>query len=306
MSEKSNPQSLRPNALNLLIVLAIVFFVFGCFCRSDREFGTTPTNSTPAPTQSSNTNAESSKIQATPKTNSDEKEDKGDFIVQHGTVQNSRYKEIDQQIKGEKVLEDAANQLNKNLKLPTDIYLRTKDCGEVNALYDPNDTSITVCYELMEHFYKLFKTNGKTDRQAYDKMFDAVRFVFLHELGHAMIDLYNLPITGNEEDAADRVSAYICLEEIEGGVNSVLAMADAFAIESKNKTADKRDMADENLLQEQRFYNSLCMIYGSNTVKYDNITKQGYLPKERAVRCPSEYERTMQSWQELLKPWRKK
>lgn len=136
-------------------------------------------------------------------------------------------------------------------------------------------------------------------------MFDAVRFVFLHELGHAMIDLYNLPITGNEEDAADRVSAYICLEEIEGGVASVLAAADAFGIESKTRKTDKRDMADEHLLSEQRFYNSLCMIYGSDAVKYENFVKQGYLPKERAARCPSEYERTMSSWKELLKPWRK-
>lgn len=305
MSKKSAAQSLRSNALNLLVVFAITFFVFGCFCRSDRDFGSAPDKSTPAPVQSSNTTSENSKNEPAKKISGNEKEDKGDFIVQQGTVQNARYKEIDQQIKDEKVLEDAASQLNKNLKLPTDIFLRTKDCGEVNALYNPNDNSITVCYELMEHFYKLFKSGGKTDQQAYDKMFDAVRFVFLHELGHAMIDLYKLPITGNEEDAADRVSAYICLEEIDGGVNSVLAAADAFGIESKQRTSDKRDMADEHLLQEQRFYNSLCMIYGSDTVKYESFVKQGYLPKERAVRCPSEYERTMQSWQELLKPWRK-
>jgi len=120
-----------------------------------------------------------------------------------------------------------------------------------------------------------------------------------------MIDLYKLPITGNEEDAADRASAYICLEEIEGGVQSVLAAAEAFGIESKGKIPDGREMADEHLLQEQRFYNSLCMIYGSNTVKYENLVGGKYLPKERAVRCSSEYERTTQSWKELLKPWRK-
>lgn len=306
MSDKFAAPIFRPNTINLFLVLLIIFFVFGCFCRSDRDVLPSSNSSEPTSNQSGNTKTETNKNNSADKSAGGQKEDKGDFIVEHGTVQNLRYKEIDQQIKDEKVLEDAAAQLNKNLKLPTDVYLRTKDCGEVNALYDPNDTSITVCYELMEHFYTLFKSSGKTDQQAYDKMFDAVRFVFLHELGHAMIDLYNLPITGNEEDAADRVSAYICLEEIEGGVTSVLAAADAFSLESKSRSTGKRDMADEHLLQEQRFYNSLCMIYGSNTVKYENIVRQGYLPKERAVRCPTEYERTMQSWQELLKPWRKK
>ena len=210
MSQNSAAQPLRQNSLNLLLVCATIFFVFGCFCQSDRDFKTAPIKeATPAPTQTSNVSKSDFN-----KSDRNQKEDSGDFIVQHGTVQNAKYKEIDQQIKGEKVLENAATELNKNLKLPANIYLRTKDCGEVNALYDPNDSSITICYELMEHFYKLFKTNGKTDDQAYDKMFDAVRFVFLHELGHAMIDLYKLPITGNEEDAADRVSAYICLNEI--------------------------------------------------------------------------------------------
>ena len=64
-------------------------------------------------------------------------------------------------------------------------------------------------------------------------------------------------------------------------------------------------MADEHLLQEQRFYNSLCMIYGSNTSKYENIVTEGYLPKERAVRCQTEYQRTVESWISLLEPWRK-
>jgi hypothetical protein len=204
------------------------------------------------------------------------------------------------------LLEKAADKLNRSLILPNDIFLRTKDCGEVNAFYDSNEQSVTVCYELMEHFYKVFRSDGLSDQKAYDKMFDAVRFAFLHEIGHALIDAYNLPITGNEEDAADRCSSFINLTELgEDGVAAVLAAADAFAIESKNVSPGKRNLADEHLLQEQRFYNSLCMLYGSDSEKYAYILEEGYLPKERAVRCPQEYERTVQSWSELLRNWRK-
>ncbi len=304
MSKKVATQSLRQNLLNLLIVFAVLFFVFGCFCRPDRDFEP-PKQATPTPNQSNKSESNSYQNAPVSKPSNNEKNDKGDFVVQYPNLQNQRYKDLDQKIKEEKVMEDAANQLNKNLKLPTDIYLRTKDCGEVDAHYDPSDKSITVCYEFIEHFYGVFKSSGKSDQEASDKMFDMVRFVFLHELGHAMIDLYKLPITGNEEDAADRASAYICLEEIEGGVRSVLAASEAFEIESKGKTPGGRDMADEHLLDEQRFYNSLCMTYGSNPVKYQNLVGGKYLPKERAVRCPSEYERTSQSWKELLRPWRK-
>ena len=227
-------------------------------------------------------------------------------MVEHLPVSTPRYVELDKQIRDEELLEDAAAELNRALILPEDISLRTKDCKEINAYYDPNDGSVTMCYELMEHFYQTFRGAGRTDTEAYDQMFDAVRFVFLHEIAHALIDKYKLPIIGNEEDAADRCAAYINLEELgEQGVKAVLAAADAFAIESKAASGANRNMADEHLLSEQRFYNSLCMIYGSNTNKYSKIVTEGYLPKERAVRCANEYQKSVDSWVNLLAPWRK-
>jgi hypothetical protein len=289
------------NLANLLLVLSLLVFVTACVCTSNR-------NDDPAPARPVAANASDA-----PATNPDDKTagkdkktDDGDFLVEHVPVQNARYAEVDRQVKEEKLLEKAADQLNRALILPHDIQLRTKDCGEVNAFYNPNDPSVTVCYELMEHFFKVFKSAGNNDEKAYDKMFDAVRFVFLHEIGHALIDTYKLPIMGNEEDAADRCSSFINLKELgDEGVEAVFAAADAFAIESKLNPNDNRSLADEHLLQEQRFYNSLCMIYGSNTTKYSNIVTEGYLPKERAVRCPGEYQKTVDSWVNLLEPWRK-
>ena len=163
-----------------------------------------------------------------------------------------------------------------------------------------------MCYELMEHYLRTFRSAGSSENDAYAKMSDAVRFVFLHEIGHALIDQYKLPISGNEEDAADRCSAFINLKELgDEGVRAVYAAADAFEIESRHDAGSKRNMADEHMLQEQRFYNSLCMIYGSNPSKHERIVVNGYLPKERAARCQGEYQRSVESWINLLEPWRK-
>lgn len=291
------------NLINLGLALCALILVAGCFCRSDRDSGLTgdappSTSSTPsqAPVANKSTTASSK----------DKNADNGDFLVEHLSVTTPRYIEIDKQVRNEKLLERAADQLNRALILPEDITLKTKDCKEINAYYDPNESSVTMCYELMEHFYQAFKSDGRSDSESYSQMFDAVRFVFLHEIAHALIDKYKLPIIGNEEDAADRCSAYINLEELgEQGVKAVLAAADAFAIESKHNTSGKRNMADEHLLGEQRFYNSLCMIYGSNTSKYEKIVTDGYLPKERAVRCANEYQKSVDSWVNLLAQWRK-
>jgi hypothetical protein len=303
MPRKNQKQSLWRNLLNLSAVLGIFVLITACLCRDDRE-----NNRQSGVITNQSVKSENSESLITEKNNNqkNKKPDNGDFLVEHIPVQNRRYTEVDLQVRQEKLLERAADTLNKNLSLPYDITLRTKDCGDVNAYYDPSDRSITICYELMEHFYKLFKSTGLDDQAAYDKMFDAIRFAFLHELGHAVIDAYKLPVIGNEEDAADRCSSYICLTELgDEGVRAVMAAADAFAIESKIRTPNNRNMAGEHLLQEQRFYNSLCMIYGSNTSKYDFIVTENYLPRERAVRCPSEFDRTVQSWSSLFEPWRK-
>ena len=292
------------NLPNLIIVSVILLVITACVCRSDRDkqSNSAPDNSAEiADTQQAANKAES-KI----KTDSVKRRDEGDFTVEHVPVENARYEEIDRQIKDEKLLEKAADKLNRSLILPYDIALRTKDCGEINSFYNADDHSVTVCYELMEHFFKLFRLSGDAEQKAYDKMFDAVQFVFLHEIGHALIDAYKLPVMGNEEDAADRCSAFINLKELgDEGVRSVLAASDAFAAEAKNTAPNERNPADEHLLQEQRFYNTLCLAYGSNPAKYEYLVSEGYLPKDRAVRCPNEYQRTVESWVKLLEEWRK-
>jgi hypothetical protein len=291
------------NFINLCMISAVWLFVSACVFSTGKDTAKVESNSQ---TNISNSPANVSNT----KSNLDKpgkNEDKGDFVVEHLGVKNTRFDELDQKIKKEKLLEKAADDLNKALILPNNIYLRSQDCGEPNAEFNPKTQAITVCYELMEHFSNLYKSDGMKTEDADKKMFDAVRFAFLHEVGHALIYNYNLPVTGNEEDAADRCSSYINIEELgDAGVNAVIAAADAFRIESKQKSTTKRDMADEHLLQEQRFYNSLCMIYGSNEEKYKYFVKDGYLPKERAERCPGDYQRTVESWVNLLQPWRKK
>jgi len=279
------------NLLNFAIILAILMIVIGCACPNVRE-------------SDGDTNSSTGDEQ----TDGSLKKDSGDFIVEHMGVKNQRYESIDRSIRKNKTLERAADKLNRSLSLPHDIPLRAKDCdGVANAFYNPRDKSITMCYELMEYFYRTFKRAGDSDQKANTRMNQAITFIFLHELGHALIDGYELPITANQEDAADRCSSYICIEELgEDGVKAVVAAAEFFAIQSKaGGQRDAKVMADEHLLNEQRFFNSLCMIYGSDPEKYSGFVINKLLPKARAVRCPNEYKLTASSWSKLLKPWRK-
>ncbi|UXN71865.1 DUF4344 domain-containing metallopeptidase [Devosia neptuniae] len=44
-----------------------------------------------------------------------------------------------------------ADNLSKNYALPRPIAVTYKDCGELNAWYDPREGTITMCYDLIEH-----------------------------------------------------------------------------------------------------------------------------------------------------------
>jgi len=285
---------MRQNLTNLLIVFGLLFVITACVWRSDRA-DKTDSKPVAAPTTE------------TPSSNYISDNDQGDFKVDHRDVNSAKFAELDRQVRNAKLLEKAADKLNAALALPRDVILRTAECGRVNAFYTPKEPSVTVCFELMDHFYKVFRSSGESSDVAYEQMFDAVRFVFLHEVGHALVDLYALPITGNEEDSADRCSAYINIEYLgKDGVDAVLAAAKAFEIESKRSGSSRLDLADEHLLQEQRFYNSLCMLYGSDTAKYQYLVTNKTLPSERAGRCQAEYSRSKNSWTLLLEPYRRK
>jgi hypothetical protein len=162
-----------------------------------------------------------------------------------------------------------------------------------------------ICYELMELFYDVFKREGVPDDEANQRMFNAIQFVFLHELGHALIHNYELGVTGKEEDASDQLATYVSIEEVENGEENALNGALTFMLLSKGQDTQKLPYYDEHSLGPQRFYNILCWLYGHNPQKYQNLVTKGTLPEERAVRCSDEYAKFTKYWKKELKPFRK-
>ncbi len=72
-----------------------------------------------------------------------------------------------------------------------------------NAFYDPSGPQIKICYELLEQYEKEFKTISKDPKEVDDMVEDTLVQTLFHELGHCLIDQWDLPATGREEDAVD-------------------------------------------------------------------------------------------------------
>lgn len=124
------------------------------------------------------------------------------------------------------------------------------------------------------------------------------------------ISVYDLPVTGREEDVADQLAAYILLTPGDDGqidpesVQAVKDFARVFDASGAETTeVDPGALADEHSLDMQRVYNLDCWIYGSNPDANADLVTSGQLPEDRANGCQAEWEQLDQAWSTLLDPY---
>jgi hypothetical protein len=133
-------------------------------------------------------------------------------------------------------------------------------------------------------------------------------FVLMHEVGHAAIAEMGLPVLGREEDAADSFATV-----------SMIRMKDAFSERVLAEAAkgwfyaDRRDRVkkvpvvfyDSHSLDRQRAYQIVCLMVGSDPVKFADLAKTTGLPQDRQGTCRDDFNNADWSWNMLLKDHRR-
>ncbi|HXG92103.1 MAG TPA: DUF4344 domain-containing metallopeptidase [Blastocatellia bacterium] len=294
--KKSSRHALRrfyPAAIALLLTAS--FLIAGCKTENKNEPASGNTN-----TSNEQKNAVVSKK---PKV-----EGKGAFKAEYPPVNNPRYAIAQEEVKKTHLLEQIAASLNEAIAIPVDVTLSLRECGEENAFYNPDTKRVEMCYELVEHFYNIFKPDARSQEELDQDVFGASAFVFAHELGHALIDVLDLPSTGKEEDAVDQLAMLVLADGSKEGESAVINGAKSFMLEERQGDTDLDRLAfwDEHSLSQQRFYNLICWLYGHDQEKYSGLVGEQVLPESRAVRCPEEYTKIAKSWNKLLAPYLKK
>ncbi|WP_236032691.1 DUF4344 domain-containing metallopeptidase [Pseudomonas schmalbachii] len=121
-------------------------------------------------------------------------------------------------------------------------------------------------------------------------------FSLMHEMGHMLIIEYDLPVLGREEDAADQLG-FLALFELYSTLPTaevdarLLDIADYWRLEwQRPKPVRERVLAwDSHPLDEQRYYNIACLLYGSDMRRLDWVPELTELPYERALYCDREF-----------------
>jgi hypothetical protein len=124
--------------------------------------------------------------------------------------------------------------------------------------------------------------------------------IFYHELGHALIDIMKLPIFGQEEDAADVLSAVLIDDFFTGQTAIRIAYATAFGFlgDTDLTSARNRDVAywDVHGPDLQRYYTFVCLFYGAKPEEREEVARELKLPKGRKGTCKDEFAQAKRSW----------
>ncbi|UVE16834.1 DUF4344 domain-containing metallopeptidase [Pseudomonas sp. LS44] len=122
-------------------------------------------------------------------------------------------------------------------------------------------------------------------------------FTMLHEMGHMLIAELDLPLFGREEDAADQLGMMIFYRVNQGVAKAeldadLLAIVDYWRLEWQRPRPRNEQVPawDTHGLDEQRFYNIACLIYGSDPEQMEWVLRATGLPVERALYCDLEHQ----------------
>jgi putative metallopeptidase DUF4344 len=215
-----------------------------------------------------------------------------------GMADYQRFMKIHTRLKERQVLEQLSTFLAP-LKLPRTLRVRTKTCGVINAFYDPDEMTVNMCLEIIDFIERIapqtVSPDGFTRQEAIAGGFVSV---LLHELGHAVNDLLQIPVLGREEDTADQVAGFL---QLQFGKDVARTTIKGVAYLWLTWSDDKPAYWDVHSTSAQRFANFLCIGYGGDPAAFKDLADK-FLSKDRIEGCAHEYQQVRNAFDKTILP----
>jgi hypothetical protein len=246
--------------------------------------------------------------------------------VEYNEPTSEKYRPLYQRLKERKLLEQLAAFLSP-LKLQGGLILSLEEgdpraCAGPNSYYDRAGT-LHFCYSWF-HFVEteVAKDYPREPNEPFsvsslglipgftraEVIIGGAVDVMIHEMGHALFDINEIPLFGREEDAADQLAALLMLQF--GKQVAMTTIKGAFNVSHhlhaerlrKNKGAvTPRQEADEHSIDIQRAYSYLCMAYGRDPETFQELADQ-LLPRARKANCAEEYKQIAHAFRKTVLP----
>ncbi len=129
---------------------------------------------------------------------------------------------------------------------------------------------------------------------------DVFLSLFYHEIGHALIDVKNLPVLGLEEDAADILSVLLINRfwEEDYADRKARAAADYWSenAEFRSRVGDDVSYSGTHSPDQRRYFTYVCLFYGADTEGRSAFAADMALPDDRAESCAEEFALAESGW----------
>lgn len=183
------------------------------------------------------------------------------------------------------------DELSAQIALPQDVPVRFADCGEANAYWDYATQDVTICYEFLSLFNESYQGLENQFKAVFswadqiEVLMGTTTFVLLHEIGHGMVDIFDLPITGREEDSVDQFATYVLINSDEEGDKieerpSRYALLAGYLFEQLKPVGtvvSRQGWADVHTIGAQRNIDLMCLVLGSNPEVYSDLVVPGLM-----------------------------
>jgi Putative metallopeptidase len=237
---------------------------------------------------------------------------KGPILITYEPIKNPEHQKIYEMVKERRTLETIKLLLSP-FRIPVDLNIKTVGCdGVANAWFDQDgkNRTIRICYEyLKEVMDKLPKETTPEGIEPHEALIGQLLFAVLHETGHAMFNIFEVPIFGHQEDAADQFATYIMLqfggERAHRLIRGAAYSYKGFIKDLKDKpqvTMPLAAFSSDHGQPEERFYNLACTAYGYDPKIFAAMVEKDYLPQSRAKKCKFEYEDITYAMSQVIGP----
>lgn len=207
---------------------------------------------------------------------------------------NPKLSPLYERLQRRRVLEELS-QFLAPVRWPKTLRLIMKECPagtrRPEVIYSSLERSIAICYQLLDFLGSLQPQPAFASRQ--EVIVGGLVGAVLHELARAIFDMLNIPRLGDDDDAADQLSAFIGLQ-FGDEVARVVIKGSYFVWKryDDEAVANERqyDFSARSSVPRQRMYNMLCIAYGGAPQTFKTFVDQGDLLSGRAENCADEYQ----------------
>lgn len=212
---------------------------------------------------------------------------------------NKELQKLYDDMRNRKVLEDLRLFLSP-LKLPRRIEVEFKECSALSVPYKPLG-KVSLCYEYLQNLIKAGDQAFPSTLARLHYTTGAFAHYILNNISYAIFDVLKVPIWGNKQDAADRLTTFIFLQFGKDTANDALRGITWYLGESSNKWR-LLNFGQAEIEKEQRLYNILCIAYGIDPKEFGNWGHRTLLRTQRRARCKREAEQLINTFHIVLLP----